>query len=500
LAVLMITIHTALYILNTTKVTVNAGLYPYRKYAYTVWVILPLVMASLAFINPKGAYISQTTHCYLRMRPYGYRIALSWAPRYIIFLTIIVVYGSIYAYVKLQFCGFKKAYTQTQNSRDTWLGAGKNQEDGAYDMIHRNPLRGPPSTPKLIRHGLLSSSEHLSTETQPSRERSDGSNPTQNTPVISESEIRSPEPAVARPKPPWEALTFNTYPASLMPAEEDSPPPTTPTDPSRTTTPTKSAPSPTLNTLQALHLPRLSLRSLHRRPSPREPLTLTSFLSSEPDFNTAQLRKRRHATQHQVTLLFLYPLVYILMYTIPFIAHCRSRSLSHSDFHPSFPLSCATTISLALLPAVNCLVFALRERPWQRIPGSRRDLPDSFRFWAHRPGGRRDPLTRVPLAPDDDDDAAAVLERRFRLGLLRKGDPGTEVALQARGRYLRSDSDRGRRLLFVRKSLGEGGERSWWEVEGAWKGDSGLLGEGEEEEEDGEEEEEEDREGEEDEV
>lgn len=114
----------------------------------------------------------------------------------------------------------------------------------------------------------------------------------------------------------------------------------------------------------------------------------------------------------------------------------------------------------------------------------------------------------MPLSPDDDD-AAAVLERRFRLGLLRKGDPGTEVALQARGRYLRSDSDRGRRLLFVRKSLGKGGGRSWWEVEGAWRGDSGFLGEGavvarretgEEEEEDGEGEEEEDREGEEDEV
>lgn len=62
----------------------------------------------------------------------------------------------------------------------------------------------------------------------------------------------------------------------------------------------------------------------------------------------------------------------------------------------------------------------------------------------------------------------------------------------------------------MRKTLGEGGERSWWEVEGEWAGDGGLLGEGvapaagrvrgkvgsEEEEEDGEEEEEEEEDGE----
>lgn len=53
------------------------------------------------------------------------------------------------------------------------------------------------------------------------------------------------------------------------------------------------------------------------------------------------------------------------------------------------------------------------------------------------------------------------------------------MALRARGRFLRSESDRRRRLLFVRRKLGDGREKTWWGVEGAWRNDSGFLGDGE---------------------
>ena len=74
----MIAIHAALHIFKPTTSMGEAGLYNYRYFAYACWIIYPILMASLAFVNPDHGYMSQGTFCYLPVRPFWYRLALSW--------------------------------------------------------------------------------------------------------------------------------------------------------------------------------------------------------------------------------------------------------------------------------------------------------------------------------------------------------------------------------------------------------------------------------------
>ena len=63
-------------------------------------------MASLAFINKEGSYVSSGTFCYLPVRPIWYRLTLSWVPRYLILLVIAGVYLAVYLYARLKFNEF----------------------------------------------------------------------------------------------------------------------------------------------------------------------------------------------------------------------------------------------------------------------------------------------------------------------------------------------------------------------------------------------------------
>ncbi|MCJ1362664.1 hypothetical protein MMC16_001770 [Acarospora aff. strigata] len=459
-------------------------------------------MASLAFINPKGAYISQVSFCYLHIRPYWYRIALSWVPRYLIFCTIIIVYVTVYAYVKLQFSGFKGDYKQAHQENDAWLGDGKKHQDETYDLVHREPLRGPADEPKLISHGLLASSGEVSSATLGSRETSEGSSTHPGSEVVTTSSIRIPKPVVARVQPSWEALTFNTVPSSLMTVEEEPPPRSSSTtdsdeDSASITPDFRSAIQPShhssrgkMSIIQALNVqppPTLHIRDRMHTSGDQELSTESAngaFLDgSGPDFNGEQLRKRRKQSLYQVGFLFLYPLVYILMWIVPFVNHCLLYSDDYIQ-HPSFGLTCAQIVSVILQCAVDCLVFSAREAPWKHIPGSRRTFWDSFLFWTHDLSRENqlwggNPLHLSSLAGSLSPSLRAPTSSTAQWAghHLRPGDLQTEMALQARGRFLRSQSDRRRRLVFMRRKLGTKKEKLWWEVEGAWKNDSGLLGE-----------------------
>ncbi|CAN6596789.1 hypothetical protein TRVA0_001S03334 [Trichomonascus vanleenenianus] len=102
--VAVLAIHTALLVFRKDGTTSEAGLYPYKKYIYAFNVVLPLILASLAFIhNGRDSYLPYVTWCYLPIRPVWFRIVLSWALRYAIMIAIIVIYVSIYIYVKRQY-------------------------------------------------------------------------------------------------------------------------------------------------------------------------------------------------------------------------------------------------------------------------------------------------------------------------------------------------------------------------------------------------------------
>ncbi|CAL1203699.1 unnamed protein product [Candida parapsilosis] len=117
IAIFSFALHTFLLIfkpsLNTRSAhsnRVEGGLYKMRYLVYALSVLIPLILASLAFINGTG-YDSLVCWCYLPMRPVWYRLVLSWVPRWCIVVAIFLFYGLIYIRVVKEFKSLGGAFT-----------------------------------------------------------------------------------------------------------------------------------------------------------------------------------------------------------------------------------------------------------------------------------------------------------------------------------------------------------------------------------------------------
>ncbi|KAL9618606.1 MAG: hypothetical protein Q9160_006717 [Pyrenula sp. 1 TL-2023] len=78
-----------------------------------------------------------------------------------------------------------------------------------------------------------------------------------------------------------------------------------------------------------------------------------------------QLARTRRDIKRQLRFMFMYPLVYIIMWTLPFINHCFNYS-NWWTAHTPFSLTVASTACLALQAGIDSLVFSWREKPWRR--------------------------------------------------------------------------------------------------------------------------------------
>ncbi|KAF8459588.1 G protein-coupled glucose receptor regulating Gpa2 C-term-domain-containing protein [Terfezia claveryi] len=105
---------------------------------------------------------------------------------------------------------------------------------------------------------------------------------------------------------------------------------------------------------------------------------------------TAELVKRRYVIRRQLRLLFIYPLVYALMWVPPLISNSLQYN-KHFAHKPSFPLQCIVSFTLPIQCAVDCWLFATREKPWKYIPHTgRKTFWFSFVFWRHDCGHDHD--------------------------------------------------------------------------------------------------------------
>jgi G protein-coupled receptor GPR1 len=102
-------IHSALQVFRPATSSRNDGLYPHRAYIYAGAFILPLLMSALAFVNPHYGYLAQGAFCSLPLRPFWYRLALAWIPRYVISIVILGLACAIYAHVGWEFRRFGDA-------------------------------------------------------------------------------------------------------------------------------------------------------------------------------------------------------------------------------------------------------------------------------------------------------------------------------------------------------------------------------------------------------
>ncbi|TRX99047.1 hypothetical protein FHL15_000389 [Xylaria flabelliformis] len=159
IAVLLIAIHTALFVVQRQYPGVALGLEPYRRIAYTLWAIVPFVLAAIVPITG-ASFVDNGPFCYLPTQPDWYPNALAWVPRYIILSFIIVTYTWLYLYVYIRFRRFE----------EDQRGASTLSSQSADSSTRRRARRrwknhSIPTTPSLATHNLLDESPQANTST-----------------------------------------------------------------------------------------------------------------------------------------------------------------------------------------------------------------------------------------------------------------------------------------------------------------------------------------------
>ena len=195
---------------------------------------------------------------------------------------------------------------------------------------------------------------------------------------------------------------------------------------------------------------------------------ITSRLDSRP--NRTPLQQRHTAIKRSLRFLFIYPVVYMLMWIIPFVSHCLQYSDKYSS-NPPFVLTCFVTAILSLQCAVDCVLFSTREKPWRCIRGSDGTFWGSFSIWEHDlRGGRESGSFGIDRLFGDRETGKSQMEMNAEARVARE-----RRDLEIEG--MRRDWEMTQRKR--KESLDRRGgrlDRSWWEVEGRRRADSVLLG------------------------
>ena len=311
------------------------GLYKVRKWVFAIWILFPCFTAALAFANPDGAYQAQGAFCWLPIRPFWYRLALSWVPRYLIWLYIMWVAIRIYSHVGYEFRVFGQ---ERDRSSSTDLSAVSSAERGAIEKAVKEHHSRVKSNEKVADDeiapddasmpGPMFASFHIDDQVASTSAGRRMSLPTWHSPFGGTS---SPKADISITPTAISNPTSRRGSRQIAPgvvAEDFMAPPGFDSTHPRGSVSTMNSVPQSINGASAD--PTL--------PPIVEGRTSTSHASSvDTDIGARALRQRRRAIQRQLRILFIYPVVYMGMWLIPFTSHC----LSYSDYfaqHPTVPL------------------------------------------------------------------------------------------------------------------------------------------------------------------
>ncbi|KAI9723989.1 MAG: hypothetical protein M1812_000707 [Candelaria pacifica] len=475
-AVLVIAIHTALCVFRSGRSSRESGLYRYRYIVYTLWIAIPIVLASLAFANTGLAYMPQGTSCYLPVRPLWFRLALSWIPRYLVFFAIFVIYFAIFIWVKYH---FNRLNFQTN---DTYVGQNTGgttfaDEQGSrpdsrqranvrlgsrgstIEMLNRQENEVLPATPRLNRHGHIPSDGSSRSDLR-SRKAPPVASALRGSIQIND----SPSPQSSSHDRNCADYMSDPFISELM-AEREKEKLAVPDlihhksldrDSGIGSMSENSSPyddSSVVGILDALRDPQAQPLAKPRRGLSSEPRLSNSFITD--NLATRQIRRRQKAINRQLRLVFVYPVTYCLVWFIPFVNHCLQFSDNYLA-HPPFAFLCCAGFSLAFQTAVYCLLFSTREKPWKHIPGSDGSFFGSFMFWNHVSAGE---VSRWHPRQRHISHANA--------GGRRKPDAveETRLAYQRRGVEKAAAVDRMKVQLNANGGVKKTGGKNWWDVE-----------------------------------
>ncbi|KAI5919816.1 G protein-coupled glucose receptor regulating Gpa2-domain-containing protein [Camillea tinctor] len=402
IAVLLIAVHTAIFILRRQHSGGSTGLYPYRRVAYALWAIVPIIMAAIVPLSG-GAFVDNGPYCYLPSDPEWYISALSWIPRYIIFAIIIITYTGLYLYIGVRFRRFR---------RDQRRGSTSSQSSNRRRQRSRSRPRDVPPTPPIADHGLLNSVRSSVFRNGIPRERQQSVASTVSTLQLGEPTTPTPKRSdqIRRNSISWNVVDFGRDP-SVSASQEPSvdPTPLSPTDESSTAEPFPSEPVPPIPTPEPAHLPvsGVSDPSVHSRsrwkqslfrnsgaqnitnpvlniitvlrrgPPAHSGTTLgvnasasSSSVHLPSETTTDAVRRSSERSQRQLSLLFAYPAIYLVTWIAPFVAHVMHYDDDYgSQFNEPLPLQIVSLASLCIGAAVDCCFFSAWEKPWRHMHG-----------------------------------------------------------------------------------------------------------------------------------
>ncbi|KAI1804247.1 G protein-coupled glucose receptor regulating Gpa2-domain-containing protein [Daldinia bambusicola] len=392
IAVLLIAVHTALFILRPRNSRGAAGLYPYRRIAYICWAIIPIILAAVVPITG-GHFEDNGPQCYLPARPTWYLRGLSWIPRYIIVAAIVVTYSFLYIYVAIRFRRFSK------DQRRVSTVHGDDPRPNLKRDHRRDNSGDVPPTPPFTDYTFLDSArDSLAKEDDPSdHQRSVASTMSSlnfggTTPVS----LRRPEQSLRGPVR-WNPLegpidgyfdsrvrrsSHASFSASSPRAEATIPirPPEVihyhpPKSPQSTNGNSRwkhsmsfgsnSVPGSVSNMASSLR------RGLPRANGSRQSSSSNSVsLPQEETEDT--MRRSREKQQRQLRLLFVYPVIYIITWVAPFVSHILRYDGNDGFLGETMEpvaLQIVSIASLCIGAAVDCCFFCAWEKPWLHLHG-----------------------------------------------------------------------------------------------------------------------------------
>ena len=438
----MIAIHSALYIIKPRS-SGEGGLYPYRHFAYAIWAALPIIMASLAFVREDNPYVGDGAYCYLPLRPLWYSLALSWAPRYLIFIIILVVYAFIYSYVRYKFSGFTKLSEKSSMPPNdkSWTASKQQAFCSLPPLICDSPIpdskrSSRTETEKKIQSvPALVSYDQVPISPQPNAHRFMWAS------VVSrKGSAQIPSPSTTekgmRIFPSIGSAFKHPLPQSLINT------PVFPTDqglPSELPT----QPDPVQQSSHQRHNSTRSMVDIFTLLSQRPCETETSLQlvsSRGPNIAVSEMIRTRDKIRRQLRYLFIYPLAYIGMWMMPLVVHILQYDDQFAANLP-FGLRCLTTICLCSQAAIDCWLFSSREKPWRHIRYADGSFTSSLRFWS----GWKD-SSELKTAPGP-------------------GRSKDEVVREARAAYRRRDEELAERRSESEQSrdVTARGGRMWWD-------------------------------------
>ncbi|KAM0562342.1 hypothetical protein ACHAPJ_002031 [Fusarium lateritium] len=401
-SVALISVHTALYIFRGEQ-----GLYPYRKVAYALAAVVPVVMASFAFIESPG-YVNTGQFCYLPFNPMWKRLGLAWIPRYMVFAIILFLCIGVYVYVRVLMRQFGSGNDDSKNTLSRMSGLD------SLDPLQQQIATVPP-TPTMRYHGLIPSSNASQRNSLTILEDRIPTRPPLTTfnsfnmemhGTTHPSRLHSARLARRGSAQMWMANFGTDLTAQLEQAELDSQGSTGTTRCGSDevivplaihTKPEllRQAPVPDIATPSSIphgqadffqqsdvsrppvsRTPTIpNLFSILRR-APRSSNAGSDIILTQSDFNAPGTVKTREKILRQLRLLFIYPIIYVVIWILPFIVQLTGYGKG-----APYGMRLASIMFLCSHGLADAVVFSLKEQPWKHSQAFKRI---NLRFWKRR--------------------------------------------------------------------------------------------------------------------